>query len=162
LADAAMVGVWLPSSVGGVLTNLALCLLGKTAVNLNYTAGAGAFKSAVRQCDLKQIITAKRFLTKVPIPVGDGLTLIHLEDALSAITKLQKAWNFVKVVLLPGWLLELVLGLRRHRADQLATVVFSSGSTGEPKGIMLTHQNIASNVDAFLEHARFTRKERVA
>lgn len=161
LGAAPMVGVWLPSSVGGVLANVALCLLRKTAVNLNYTSGEHALNSALRQCDIKHVVTSKRFLAKLALPAIEGIALIHLEDALPAIGKFQKAWNYLKVVLLPGWLLERVLGLGRHRADQLATVVFSSGSTGEPKGIMLTHQNIASNVDAFIEHARLTKQVRI-
>ncbi len=56
------------------------------------------------------------------------------------------------VVLLPGWFLEYcVLRLGRHSLDDLATVIFSSGSTGEPKGVMLTHGNIAANVESMIQ-----------
>src|SRR5262249_20665407 len=60
-----MVGIWLPSSTGGAFANLALCLLGKTAVNLNYTAGPDSLLSAIRQCQLRHVLTSKRFISKV-------------------------------------------------------------------------------------------------
>jgi acyl-[acyl-carrier-protein]-phospholipid O-acyltransferase/long-chain-fatty-acid--[acyl-carrier-protein] ligase len=161
VADSAMVGIWAPSSTGAVVANLALCVLGKTAVNLNYTAGKDALRSAVKQCQIKQILTSKKFLARMPFDEIEGVNLIALDELIPQFSRWTKLSNFIKVLLLPGWLLEFVLGLRRHTADNLATVVFSSGSTGEPKGIMLTHGNIASNVDAFLEHANFTAKDRV-
>jgi acyl-[acyl-carrier-protein]-phospholipid O-acyltransferase/long-chain-fatty-acid--[acyl-carrier-protein] ligase len=156
-----MVGIWLPSSTGGVLANLAMCLLGKTAVNLNYTAGADAVQSAVRQCQIRHVLTSKRFIAKMPFEAMDGVQLIPLEEIVPLVGKWAKLSNFLKVLLLPGWMLELVMGLGGHTADDLATVVFSSGSTGEPKGIMLTHGNIAANADAFHSHAEFNYKDRV-
>jgi len=161
LGDTPMVGVWLPSSTGGVFANLALCLLSKTAVNLNYTAGPDLVRSAVRQCGIRHVLTSKRFLAKLPCEAGDGVELVALEDILPQVGRGMKLVALLQVLLLPSWLLDLALGLRRHTANGLATVVFSSGSTGEPKGIMLTHANIAANVDSFLEHADFTRDDRV-
>lgn len=156
-----MVGVWLPSSTGGVLANLALNLLGKTAVNLNYTAGHDAVLSAVRQCRLRHVLTSRRFVAKVPGEFGPDVTSIALEDLLPQVGRWTKLRVFLSVVILPGWLLERIWGLHRHHASRLATVVFSSGSTGEPKGIKLTHGNIAANVEAFLEHAEFSREDHV-
>jgi acyl-[acyl-carrier-protein]-phospholipid O-acyltransferase/long-chain-fatty-acid--[acyl-carrier-protein] ligase len=64
--------------------------------------------------------------------------------------------------LLPGWLLEyLVLGLGRHRLDDVATIIFSSGSTGEPKGIPLTYRNVSSNCAAAADHLGLMRSDRL-
>lgn len=161
LGDSRMVGVWLPSSTGGALANLALCLLGKTAVNLNYTAGPATIASAVNQCGITHVLTSKRFLSRVPCNPGEGVQLVYLEEFVPQIGRWTKLFHFLMVLLLPGWLLERALRTGGHNADDLATVVFSSGSTGEPKGIMLTHGNIAANVDAFCEHAEFSRFDRV-
>jgi acyl-[acyl-carrier-protein]-phospholipid O-acyltransferase/long-chain-fatty-acid--[acyl-carrier-protein] ligase len=161
LRDEAMVGVWLPSSIGDVFANLALSLLGKTAVNLNYTAGTENVRSAVRQCGIRTVITSKRFLARMPLELGPDVQLVPLEDARAQIGKAQLFNAFVWTVLLPGRLLDWLLGLPAHRPDGLATVIFSSGSTGEPKGVMLTHANIAANVEAFLQYVDFSPRDRV-
>ncbi|HTU91857.1 MAG TPA: 1-acyl-sn-glycerol-3-phosphate acyltransferase, partial [Gemmataceae bacterium] len=61
LGDAPMVGVWLPSSMGGAFTNIVLAMLGKTAVNLNYTSSPEAIQSALRQCGARHVLTSRRF-----------------------------------------------------------------------------------------------------
>jgi acyl-[acyl-carrier-protein]-phospholipid O-acyltransferase/long-chain-fatty-acid--[acyl-carrier-protein] ligase len=161
LSDAPMVGVWLPQSVGGVVANIALSLLRKTAVNLNYTAGAENIRSAARQCGLRHVLTSKRFIHRVPLELGPGLQAIYLEDALAAVTDGQRLRAYLAAIALPGWFLDRMLGLRSHSPDELATVIFSSGSTGEPKGVMLTHRNIAANVNAFVDHVDFSHHDRV-
>jgi acyl-[acyl-carrier-protein]-phospholipid O-acyltransferase/long-chain-fatty-acid--[acyl-carrier-protein] ligase len=138
------VGVLLPPSVGGVLANLALSLLGRVSVNLNYTAAEASFRSAVEQCGIRTVITSRAFLEKVPaLPVLSGM--IFLEDLLPSISGTEKLAALVKARLLPASLL-----CRREgfHADRTATVIFSSGSTGEPKGVMLSHHNIMSNIEA--------------
>jgi acyl-[acyl-carrier-protein]-phospholipid O-acyltransferase/long-chain-fatty-acid--[acyl-carrier-protein] ligase len=144
----ANVGVWLPTGLGGALSNIALAFLGKTSVNLNYTAGTAAVRSAVAQAGVKVVVTAKRFTARVPLDLPADVQLIYLEDALAAVGKWERIRTFLTVLLLPGWLLERLLGLHRHNLDDVLTLVFSSGSTGEPKGVMLTHRNIACNTDA--------------
>jgi acyl-[acyl-carrier-protein]-phospholipid O-acyltransferase/long-chain-fatty-acid--[acyl-carrier-protein] ligase len=137
LGDDAIIGSWLPPSIGGVLTNLALCFLGKVAVNLNYTAGPAGIQSALRQCNSKHVITSKRFTDRVPLDAGPDVKVIYLEDILKTVTGRQKLLAFLSVVLLPGWVLEhWFLGLGQHQESDLATIIFSSGSTGDPKGVM--------------------------
>ena len=161
LQDELMVGVWLPQSVGGVVTNIALSLLHKTVVNLNYTAGTENVRSAIRQCGVRHVLTSKRFVHRVPLDLGDDTRVIHLEDALRAISGFQRLRSFVATVMLPGWVLEFTLGLRGHKPTDLATVIFSSGSTGEPKGVMLTQANVAANIETFRDHVDFNHRDSV-
>ena len=138
------VGILLPSSVGGALANLALTLLGRTTVNLNFTASAEAFQSAIRQCDLKTIVSAREFLEKIGIkdpPPG----VVYVEDILASLTPWEKRKAYLRAILRPARVLGHVPGFE---ADRVATIIFSSGSTGEPKGVMLSHHNIISNIES--------------
>ena len=156
-----MVGVLLPPSVGGALTNYALMLLGRVPVNLNYTSSSEVIASCAQQCEMDVVITAKAFVERFPKLVIPGRTLL-LEDALGTPRIGEKIAALALAWLAPFALLKRLLGAKStavvmpatqemqpdhgHAVDQLATVIFSSGSTGDPKGVMLTHFNLMSNV----------------
>ena len=163
-----MVGIFLPPSVPGALVNYAALLCGKVPVNLNYTLSEATLASCAKQCELKTVITSRLFLEKVKLTVpGEA---IYLEDvvggasstsptnpgvaALRPPTVLEKLTAFLMAAFMPVRLLERALSptplsaLRPSQSlDSLATVIFSSGSTGEPKGVMLSHYNIGSNIE---------------
>jgi acyl-[acyl-carrier-protein]-phospholipid O-acyltransferase/long-chain-fatty-acid--[acyl-carrier-protein] ligase len=146
-----MVGIWLPPSTGGTFANITLAFLGKVPVNLNYTLTSQAVQSALRQCNIRHVITSRRFVDKVALE-ADGVELIYLEDFRPRVSQVWRLRAFVAVLLLPAVILERwVYRLGRHRLDDLATVIFSSGSTGEPKGVMLTHSNLAANVESVIQ-----------
>jgi acyl-[acyl-carrier-protein]-phospholipid O-acyltransferase/long-chain-fatty-acid--[acyl-carrier-protein] ligase len=137
------IGLLLPASVGGALANVATSLAGKVPVNLNFTAGREAMASAIDQCQIKTCLTSRLFLSKAGLEPMDGM--VFLEDVLKQLSGAAKIRMFVTALLLPAWALNRIYV---HDAAELATVIFSSGSTGVPKGVMLTHRNILSNVDS--------------
>src|SRR5579863_5886935 len=139
-----MVGILLPPSVPGALVNYAATLSGKIPVNLNYTASNETLASCAAQCKLETVITTKLLLEKIPLEVPGKAIL--LEEAAASPTTGEKLTALL-LWFLPGWWLERLLGGRTRSLDDLATVISSSGSTGEPKGVMLTHYNIASNIE---------------
>ncbi len=144
--DQAMVGLLLPPSVPGALVNFAALLMGKVPVNLNYTLSEEALASCVRQCQLKTILSSKTFLEKVKIKLP--VEPLLLEELARQPSLGEKLCAWLSAWFLPARWLERSLGCQRKISlDDLATVIFSSGSTGEPKGVMLSHYNIGSNIE---------------
>jgi acyl-[acyl-carrier-protein]-phospholipid O-acyltransferase/long-chain-fatty-acid--[acyl-carrier-protein] ligase len=161
LGDDKMVGLWLPPSVGGALANVALAFLGKTSVNLNYTSSPPVVQSAIRQCSIRRVLTSQRFTARMKLDVGPDVKVIYLEEVAKRITRLQKLRAFLEAFLLPGFMLDRwVLGLHRHSLEDVATVIFSSGSTGEPKGVMLTHNNVAANAESMIQAIDLRKADR--
>jgi acyl-[acyl-carrier-protein]-phospholipid O-acyltransferase/long-chain-fatty-acid--[acyl-carrier-protein] ligase len=145
LAGQTNVGLLLPSSVGGALANLGVSLSGKVPVNLNFTAGRESMAAAIERCGITTILTSRKFLSKAGIePLGG---MVFLEDVFKEFGRVAKMRMLVTAYLLPSWVLNRLF-VPPSDGDALATVIFSSGSTGIPKGVMLTHRNILANVDA--------------
>jgi acyl-[acyl-carrier-protein]-phospholipid O-acyltransferase/long-chain-fatty-acid--[acyl-carrier-protein] ligase len=141
----AHVGVLLPSSVGGALANLGLSIAGTVPVNLNFTAGSEAMQAAIARCGIKTVVTSRRFLSKAGIEPTDAM--VYLEDAFSSVGRIERLWTSAVAFALPAWAINRLYVAAAHE-EALATVIFSSGSTGVPKGVMLTHRNILANIDA--------------
>jgi acyl-[acyl-carrier-protein]-phospholipid O-acyltransferase/long-chain-fatty-acid--[acyl-carrier-protein] ligase len=152
LGDDAMVGLWLPPSAGGAVANIALACLGKTSVNLNYTSAPGIIQSAIRQCNIRRVLTSRIATHKLPLDPGPGVELVYIEDFRKQIGRWERIRTMAGIWLLPGWVHEYwLMGLGKHSVSDLATVIFSSGSTGDPKGVMLTHGNIAANAESMIQ-----------
>ena len=144
--DERMSGVLLPASVGAALVNLGATLAGRVPVNLNFTAGPDAMKLAIEQCQIRTIVTSRAFLAKVP--VGELPGLVYLEDLLKSTSSGSRAAAWLLARFAPVTWLESFCGAAERSMNDLATVIFSSGSTGVPKGVMLSHRNISANIEA--------------
>ncbi len=164
-----MIGLLLPPSVGGALANFAVMLMGKVPVNLNYTVSEETLGSCIRQCGIETVISSRAFLEKVKLKVP--VQTAFLEE-LSA----NPSFGDRMAALLGAWLLpvkwlesSLADGAKEvgrgvptaPHIDDLATVIFSSGSTGDPKGVMLSHYNIGSNIAQLEQVFGLTPKDRV-
>lgn len=139
------IGILLPSCCPAMLCNMAVALLGKSAVNLNFTVGTAAFASALRQCSMKTILTSRKFVERFPdLPVPDGC-YVFLEDIMKGASTAAKLGAFLRARFLPmRWMVR----SDKTGPDSVAMVLFSSGSTGEPKGVMLSEHNVLSEVEA--------------
>jgi acyl-[acyl-carrier-protein]-phospholipid O-acyltransferase / long-chain-fatty-acid--[acyl-carrier-protein] ligase len=146
-ADEKNVGILLPPSVGGCLANVALALDGRTSVNLNYTMADNVINYCVRKAGVKHVLTSRKFLEKRPVAL-EGAEWVYLEDIKQKVSAFDKLRAVVQAHVTPIVLLERMLGLTRIPPDDLLTIVFTSGSTGNPKGVMLSQSNIGSNVQA--------------
>jgi len=164
--DQHMVGIYLPPSVPGALVNYAAFLCGKVPVNLNYTLSDTTLADCVKQCEIKTIITSRKFIEKIKLtPPGE---LIYLEDLAAQPTAWERLTAFALAKFAPVFLLEWVLFATensklktKNSLDDLATVIFSSGSTGEPKGVMLSQFNLLANIEQCAEVIALDQTQRV-
>ncbi|HVJ69275.1 MAG TPA: AMP-binding protein, partial [Caulifigura sp.] len=145
--DEKTVGILLPPSVPGCLANIALALDCRTSVNLNYTMADSLINYCVKKAGLKHVLTSRKFLEKRPVAL-EGAEWIYLEDLKPQISKVEGALAWLHANVTPIAVLERLLGLTKVSPDDLLTIVFTSGSTGDPKGVMLSQSNIGSNVQA--------------
>jgi acyl-[acyl-carrier-protein]-phospholipid O-acyltransferase/long-chain-fatty-acid--[acyl-carrier-protein] ligase len=154
-----MVGVLLPPTVVGAMVNIGATMAGCVPVNLNFTAGREAVASATEQCRIRTVITSKVFLSKAKLETSGGM--VFIEDILTRAGKLAQLRALLAARFLPaGWLSRSGRGSAAP-ADSLATVIFSSGSTGVPKGVMLSHYNVIANIEAIAQLFWIGERDRI-
>lgn len=144
-ADERRVGIVFPAGLGGMLTNLAVSLLGKVPVNFNFTAGRTATEAALELSGVQRVITAgpvRDKLGEFPWPERTH----DLVAMLKGIDKKRILKAFASVTLSSAGRI-----IRQHKIPETgghaeAGLLFSSGSTGRPKGIALSHFNVIGNI----------------
>ncbi len=152
------VGILLPPTVAGAVVNLAVAFAGKTAVNLNFTASEKAVVSAIEQCGIRTVITSRDLPRRIIRCVPEAL-LLPIERILPRITPRDRLRAALRARFAP---LRAVCATADRNADDVLMIVFSSGTTGDPKGVELTHRNILANVEAIRSIFRVDSDDDVA
>lgn len=139
------VGIVLPPGAGASIANLAVLCAGKVPTNLNFTAGRSAIEASLRLGEIKTVISAKAVQAKLKdFPWPEQTLDLPSEIKAMGGKKVILPWLIAAWVVPNQWLANM-LGLAKYGDQEEAGLLFTSGSSGEPKGVVLTHRNILSN-----------------
>ncbi len=150
------VGVMLPNANGAVVTFFGLMTAGRVPAMINFTAGATNILAACRAAQVTTILTSRVFVEKgrlenMVAAVAKQVSIVYLEDVRPTITLLDKIRGFMRAdaALVP------------RKADDWAAILFTSGSEGTPKGVVLSHRNMLANAAQARARIDFGREDKV-
>ena len=146
--DEERIGIALPSCIPGILVNLAVQMAGKVSVNLNFTLGPESAAACLRKAGIRTVIGSNKVKEKVLQHYSDypwGDRFIDVGDMLKRIGKKRIVPKVIAVKLLPWRMTAAIFGIPKYGGNKEASIIFTSGSEGEPKAAVLTHRNIIAN-----------------
>jgi len=141
------IAIVLPASKGSMLANLAVTLANKVPVDLNFTMGRAANESCCRRANLRVAISATPFMERLkdfPWPER----ILKLDELLPPMKRQIIFWWLISI-LAPARLLLRLLQIPKKGGHAEAVLLFTSGTTGEPKGVVVSHRNVVGNVSQF-------------
>ncbi len=141
------IAIILPASKGSMVANLAVTLANKVPVDLNFTVGRAANESCCKRANLRVAISATPFMERLkdfPWPAR----VLKLDELMPRMKRQIIFWWMLSI-LVPARLLLRLLQIPRKGGPTEAILLFTSGSTGEPKGTVISHRNVVGNVSQF-------------
>src|SRR5438309_7039602 len=143
------IAIVLPASKGSMVANLAVMLANKVPVDLNFTMGRAANESCCRRANLRVAISATPFIERVkdfPWPER----VLKLDELMPQLKRYIILW-WIMSMIFPARLLLRLLNVPKKGGHAEAVLLFTSGTTGEPKGAVMSHRNVLGNVSQFRE-----------
>src|SRR6266705_7025801 len=153
------IAIVLPASKGSMVANLAVTLANKVPVDLNFTMGRAANESCCRRANLQVAISATQFMERLkdfPWPER----VLKLDELMPRMKRQIILW-WMMSILLPARLLLRLLKIPKEGGHKEAVLLFTSGSTGEPKGVVISHRNVVGNVSQFRQLLDATKDDAI-
>jgi acyl-[acyl-carrier-protein]-phospholipid O-acyltransferase/long-chain-fatty-acid--[acyl-carrier-protein] ligase len=144
------VGVMLPTGAAAAVTVYGLSAFGRVPTMINFTSGAANILSALKTARVRRIVTARRFidlakLEELAATLAGAAQITHLEDVRAGLTLRDKSAAAIG-------LLAPRLVSARPDPDSPAVILFTSGTEGAPKGVVLSHANLLTNTAQVRAH----------
>ena len=155
-AQGRAIGVMLPNANGAVVTVLALMSAGRVPAMINFTAGAANILAACKAAAIDTVLTSRAFIERGKLgnllaAIEKGVKIVYLEDIRPSITLADKIRG----------LLRYKKPLVDRKSDDWAAILFTSGSEGVPKGVVLSHRNMLANAAQAAARIDFGREDKV-
>ncbi len=155
-AEGEALGVMLPSANGAAVTLLGLMSAGRVPAMINFTAGPANILAACKAAKVGTLVTSRAFVEKGKLSnllatLGEGLRIVYLEDVRETVGLFDK----LRALLKAG------TPLVRRKPDDPAAILFTSGSEGTPKGVVLSHRNMLANAAQAAARIDFGRTDKV-
>jgi acyl-[acyl-carrier-protein]-phospholipid O-acyltransferase/long-chain-fatty-acid--[acyl-carrier-protein] ligase len=152
----AAVGVMLPNANGAAATLLAMLSSGHVPAMINFSAGLANIKAACRAANIKTVVTSRVFVERARLgglveALQADVAIVYLEDVRTQITLMDKLRGFR----------DARRPLVERAPDDPAAILFTSGSEGTPKGVVLSHRNILANAAQAEARIDFGRRDKV-
>lgn len=149
------VGVLLPTTIAHVVAFFGLIQAGKTPAVLNFTMGTANLVNCIETANIKDVITSKQFVKKMGLKevievLKSYVNIMYLEDVKSAVTSVDK------LVVMKQY-----LSGEREEVSRNEVILFTSGSESKPKAVVLSHDNIANNIEQALSVLDITNEDKM-
>mgnify|MGYP005989722839 CR=1 FL=1 len=158
------IGLMLPASSAAIVANNAVLLNGQTAVNLNYSTSVDAVCSGIENAQITTVFSSKKFIQKLQNKGIDcekmlaNVNIVYMEDVKEQLSKIRYTCASIASFLLPAKAFYRVFG-KPVDVNAPACILFSSGSEGTPKGIVLSHKNFSANIKQISDVLRTNDKD---
>jgi acyl-[acyl-carrier-protein]-phospholipid O-acyltransferase/long-chain-fatty-acid--[acyl-carrier-protein] ligase len=155
------VGLMLPNMVSSIVTLFAIQAYGRVAAMLNFSTGSGNLISACKTAKIKIVYTSKRFIRQAKLDnlieemQKHEVKIVYLEDIATKITITDKIKNLIRSKFATRYLKK----INQSKADDSAIILFTSGSEGVPKGVVLSHKNLQANRFQLSSRVDFSSKD---
>ena len=160
--DEEYVGIMLPNSLDLCTSLVAVQMADRVPAVLNYTAQRRAADSAIERANVRHIVTRRDFIEKLKFPERPGMIFLDELDSAALTPWRRFAWLMAVLFLNSEELMKLLAPVTWNDVEKTAVVLFSSGSTGIPKGVMLSHHNINADVTSITKVIGWSRNDRIA
>jgi acyl-[acyl-carrier-protein]-phospholipid O-acyltransferase/long-chain-fatty-acid--[acyl-carrier-protein] ligase len=149
-------GVLLPNMNGTAVTILGVMSAGKVPAMINFTAGLNSLRSACQAAEVKTILTSRAFIAQAKLgeiieELGKEVRIAYLDDIRGEVTAIDKVMG----------LLFKAKPVKRSKPEDAAVILFTSGSEGTPKGVVLSHRNILANVSQAAARIDFNANDKL-